>query len=139
MVEKLLSVFFLVISLVYTYYAGDLSFGTFMAPKAGFLPMISGGIAILLALVMVIKPLRSECTGGTVKVNWRKLIFIILGLAAYLTLFKLVGYMMATLIIMVYLLKMMDTPGWMAPGLLSTVIAIGFYFVFEKLLGSKLP
>ena len=139
MAEKLLSVFFLVISFGYVYYAGNLSFGNFMAPKAGFLPLIAGSIAICLALTIVIKSWPVKDTGNTGNVNWRKLIFIIIGLAAYIILITVVGYLTATFIILFYLLKITETPGWLAPGLYSAGIALSFYFVLEKLLGSKLP
>ncbi len=138
MAEKLISVFFLVASIVYTYYAHHLSFGTFAAPKAGFLPVISGQIAIILALILVIKPWAQANMRQAVNINWRKLVFVIAGLLFYIVLFKLVGYLAATFVIMFYLLKMTETTGWLIPGLLSAGVAASFYFIFEKLLGCNL-
>ncbi|MCM0758705.1 tripartite tricarboxylate transporter TctB family protein [Sporomusa sphaeroides DSM 2875] len=139
MAERLLSVFFLAISIGYTYYAGNLSFGSFMAPKAGFLPLLTGSIAICLALTIVIRSWPVKATGKTGNVNWRKLIFIIIGIVAYIIIMQLAGYLAATFIILFYLLKMAETPGWLTPGLFSAGIALSFYFIFEKFLGSKLP
>ena len=138
MAEKLLSVFFLAMSIGYTCYAGNLSFGSFMAPKAGFLPLLTGIIAICLAFIIVIRSWSVQATGKA-DVNWRKLIFIIIGIAAYIIFMQLAGYLAATFIILFYLLKMAETPGWLAPGLFSAGIALSFYFIFETFLGSKLP
>ena len=139
MAEKLLSVFFLIISSIYTYYAANLSFGNFTEPKAGFLPMLAGSIAILLSSALVIRSLAGQCPVKTSAISWRKLAFIVIGLTTYIILLTLVGYLAATSIIMLFLLKMTDTQNWLVPGLLSAGIATSFYFIFERFLGSKLP
>lgn len=139
MAEKLLAGFFLIISTMYTYYATDLSFGQFTQPKAGFLPILAGSIAILLSLPLVIRSFSKQYASNTTTVNWRKLAFIVIGLVAYIILLQLVGYLAATIMILFYLLKMAETQGWLFPGLLSTGIAASFYFIFEQLLGVKLP
>lgn len=139
MAERLLTLFFLVISIMYAHYAGRLSFGSLAAPKAGFVPMIAGSIAVLLALFLVAKLLLQKHMREAVNINWRKLIFIIIGLLVYILLIKLAGYMMATFIIMLYLFKVTETTRWVMPCLLSTGFAISFYYVFKILLGINLP
>ncbi|TWH45564.1 tripartite tricarboxylate transporter TctB family protein [Sporomusa sp. KB1] len=143
MTEKLIAIFFLVLSVTYTYDAFSLSFGSFMAPKAGFMPVIAGSIAILLALVLTISALFQKGCKETGNANadrsGRKLIFLIIGILVYLILFHFLGYRAATFISLFYLLKVTETAGWVYPCFFSAGIAVSFYFIFSELLGSNLP
>ncbi|CQR70811.1 Tripartite tricarboxylate transporter TctB family protein [Sporomusa ovata DSM 2662] len=143
MTEILIAIFFLVLSVIYTEDAFSLAFGSIMAPKAGFMPRIAGGIAILLALVLIISALfRKGCKeAGNVKADskGRKLIFLIIGILVYLILLRFLGYMAATFISLFYLLKVTETAGWVYPCFFSAGIAGSFYFLFSKLLGTNLP
>lgn len=135
--EKLIAIFFLGFSLIYTHTAFSLSFGSFMAPKAGFLPVIAGCAALGLALILVIRAFfQQETSHG---INGQKLLFIIIGIFVYILLLKLAGYIAAVFICLLYLLKVSETGGWVYPSLLSAVTAVSFYFIFAKLLGSNLP
>ncbi len=137
MAEKLITLFFLGFSVVYTYNAFALSFGSFMAPKAGFLPVIAGGMAVALAFVLVINTLCQK--GNRLNISWQKLIFIVIGIFVYILLLKLAGYIAAVFICLLYLLKVTETGGWGYPCLFSAGAAVSFYFVFVKLLGCHLP
>lgn len=137
MAEKLITLFFLGFSVIYTHDAFTLSFGSFMAPKAGFLPVIAGGLAIALALVLIIRSHWRQ--GGRLNINWQNLIFIIIGILVYILLLKFVGYIAAVFICLLYLLKVTETDGWGYPCLFSAGAAVSFYFVFVKLLGCNLP
>ncbi|WP_094606497.1 hypothetical protein SPSIL_046090 [Sporomusa silvacetica DSM 10669] len=143
MTEKLIAIFFLVLSVIYTYDAFSLSFGIIMAPKAGFMPVIAGSIAIMLALVLTISAsFRKGCkeTGNAnADGNGRKLIFLIIGILVYLIIFHFLGYRAATFISLFYLLKVTETAGWVYPCFFSAGIAVSFYFLFSELLGSNLP
>lgn len=141
MTEKLISLLFLLFSITYLWFARELSFGIIAAPKAGFLPTISGVAAVGLAFVLFVKQLLQKQAEdrGTDKINWRKCIFIILGLMLYVTFLYLTGYIVATFILMFYLLKVTETAGWTKPLVISTGISIGFYLLFAMFLGTNLP
>ncbi len=119
MTEKLIATFFLVLSVIYTYDACSLSFGSFMAPKAGFMPVIAGSIAIMVAFVLTISALFQkgckETRNAKDDINWRKLIFVIIGILVYIILLRLIGYMGATFISLLYFLKVTETAGWVYP------------------------
>ena len=137
MAEKLITLFFLGFSVIYTHDAFTLSFGSCMAPKAGFIPVIAGCISIALAFVLVINALWQH--GNRLNISWQKLIFIIIGIFVYILLLKLAGYIAAVFICLLYLLKVTETAGWGYPCLFSAGMAVSFYFVFAKLLGCNLP
>ncbi|BBB91215.1 MAG TPA: tripartite tricarboxylate transporter TctB family protein [Methylomusa anaerophila] len=138
MTEKALSIFFLLFSCTYLFLARELAFGTAAAPKTGFLPTLAGITAVILGMVITIRQLLQKQLAAIV-INWRKLSFVIIGLLCYLILLKITGYIAATLFFMFYLFKVADTPGWILPGALAAVIAVGFYYVFTGLLDIQLP
>lgn len=136
MTETRITGFFLIISIIYTYNACSLSFGSFMAPKAGFLPVIAGCLAVALTLVQLMLCMRKKSEGG---IQLRKLVFIIIGMIVYILLLKFAGYVFAVFISLFYLLKVTETEGWFFLCLFSAGTAVGFYVLFGILLGSNLP
>lgn len=139
MIEKILAGFFVVISLCYLFFANQLSFGTVDAPKAGFLPILSGGLASILAFIALIGHFRQEKEEEPEQVNWRKLALVVTGLIFYIVLLYVAGYVAATFLILFYLFKVTDTVGWRFTGLLSATVTASFFAVFVKLLGIILP
>lgn len=136
MTETRISGFFLIMSVFYTYNACSLSFGSFMAPKAGFLPVITGCLAVALTLAQLMLCIRKESEDC---IHLRKLVFISIGMIVYIFLLKLAGYVFAVFISLLYLLKVTETEGWVFPCLFSAGTAVGFYVLFGILLGSNLP
>lgn len=143
MSEKLVVIFFLVTTTLYTHSAFQLSFGCLQAPKAGFLPVVTGCIAVTLALSLCIATLfrkgRRKAANIPNDINWRKLLFLIIGMIGYVILLNLIGYLLATIVILFYLFKVAETEGWVFPCLFSVGIALSFYVVFYELLGTNLP
>jgi len=139
MAEKIVSGFFLIFSLTYLFFAQDLSFGTLGAPKAGFLATLAGFIATALSLATVVKPEPQQKKDMVDGINLTKVLFVAIGLLCYVAILDVVGYLAATFIIMIYLLKVTDTVGWIIPICLSMAISLGFYVVFKNYLGIYLP
>ncbi len=139
MAEKTLSFVFLLVSIGYVWAACDLSFGRMNAPKAGFLPVISGSIAIFLSAIIIGRLMLKKQIKAASQVNWRKLTVVVFGLLCYVALFVYIGYTATTFVILFYLLKVTEMPGWINPCLLSAGIAGSFYFIFAVLLGCNLP
>lgn len=136
MMEKVVSRLLLLFSLVYFVLARQLSFGAFAAPKAGFLPVLAGSTALVLAAILAAGPRQPA---PPVFTSWRKLLLVIIGLLAYVALFSLTDYMIATFMVMLYLLKVTDTAGWLYPCLIAAVVAGGFHWLFGSLLDINLP
>jgi len=139
MIEKILAGFFVAVSIIYLFFANEYSFGTVDAPKAGFLPNLAGGAAVILAFIVLIRQCRSKTREVLEQVNWRKLAMMVTGLVFYIVLFQVAGYIAATFIVVFYLFKVTDTVGWVFTGLLSVTVTASFYTVFVKVLGILLP
>lgn len=144
MIEKSLSIFFFLASLGYLFCANDLLFGSFAAPKLGFVPLMTGVAASVLALIDMIGVIRKKSRARDTQdtqpqVNPKKVILFSLGLAAYVALLNFVGFLPASIVVMIYLLKVTGVQGWVKPVIISALVAGGFYVVFEKLLAVMLP
>ncbi len=139
MAEKVLALFFLLLSLIYLFLGRELAFGALDSPKSGFLPTLVGITAAVLAFIIAGKPGRPRTAKNPAEENWTKFIFVVIGLLIYLVILNFVGYFSATFIIMFYLLKVADTEGWLIPLAVSAGSAAGFYLLFGRYLGVYLP
>jgi len=139
MTEKIITLFFLLGSIVYLYLAGQLTFGTLQSPRSGFLPILSGVTAVVVALVLMFNQLRSKKSIPKNNVDWTKFIFILIGLLFYITIFNVIGYFSATFIFLFYLFKITDTTGWLLPLMMAAGSSTVFYLLFKYYLAVTLP
>lgn len=139
MAEKIVTLFFLLGSMVYLYFAQQFTFGTLGSPKSGFLPNLAGMTAILLSLVLLYKHFKSRKASAQEKVHWTKFIFIFIGLLFYISFLKILGYFAATFMLLFYLFKVADTVGWLVPLVVSFSSSAIFYFIFTNYLSVILP
>jgi putative tricarboxylic transport membrane protein len=139
MAEKIMTLFFLLGSIFYLFFAQQFTFGTLESPKSGFLPTLSGITALLLSLILLYKQFRSNKSPMQDKVNWTKFIFIIIGLLFYISVLNIIGYFAATFIFLFYLFKVADTSGWLMPLLVSLSSSAIFYIIFANYLSVTLP
>jgi putative tricarboxylic transport membrane protein len=139
LVEKGVSIFFLIFSIGYLFCAREFAFGVLVAPKAGFLPTIAAITAIVLSILILVKQAIDNQIKKPDSVHWRKLFFVTIGVLLYVVLLNVIGYFAATCIALFYLFKLSDTQGWLLPFLIATITATVFYVVFQVLLGTQLP
>ena len=139
MANKALSAFFLLLSLAYLYFAREMSVGSLGSPKSGFLPMVTGTGASVLAFINFISVLKKAPGSAGMQRALKKLVLFCLSLAAYIVLLKYAGYLFATFIVLFCLLKVSETKGWVIPLIISAGVAAGFYFTFGYLLGVVFP
>lgn len=139
MAEKVITLFLLLGGLVYLRLARQLAFGTLTSPKSGFLPVLAGAVAVLLALALVIRQWRSPKPPPQSKVNWITFSLISIGLLFYITLLHIIGFFVVTFVFLFYFLKVADTPGWCVPFIVAAGSSTVFYLLFERYLAVTLP
>lgn len=139
MTEKIMTLFFLLGSIVYLRLAGQLTFGTLQSPRSGFLPILAGITAVIVALLLVFNQLRSKESIPKDNVDWTKFIFILIGLLFYITTFNIIGYFTATFIFLFYLFKIGDTKGWIVPFMMAAASSTVFHLLFKYFLAVTLP
>ncbi|EIW16295.1 MULTISPECIES: tripartite tricarboxylate transporter TctB family protein [Pelosinus] len=139
MIEKIISLLFLISSLTYLYWAQEFTFGTLSSPKSGFLPNLAGVTALLLSLLLIFRQFQSKKTTNKEAVNWIKFLFILIGLMFYLMILTIVGYFVATFLFLFYLFKLADTSGWRVPLAISFCASSAFHLLFTYYLRVALP
>ncbi len=122
-----------------------LGFGSFSQPQAGFMPVLAAVLLAVLATADLIsgiaknwnqeKPDREVWAG----INWGKLIITLLILIAYTVLFSTLGFIIATVLLLVVLFRLMEPRPWVTVvgGSLATTAL--FYLIFKVGLESQLP
>ena len=139
MTEKIITLFLLLGSIVYLYAAGQLTFGTLQSPRSGFLPLLAGVTAFIVALVLLFNQCQSEKPLPKNNVDWAKFILILIGLLFYITIFNIIGYFTATFIFLFYLFKVADMTGWIMPFMMAVGSSTVFYLLFKYYLAVPLP
>lgn len=139
MMERSITLFFLLGSMVYIWEANKLAFGSLLSPKSGFLPVLAGLTAIGLSAAILMKQCKEKTAKRAAKTDWMKFSFIIIGLLFYVTLLNVIGYFVTTFIFMIYLCKVADVAGWLTPLLIGAGVAMSLYLVFEQFLAVTLP
>lgn len=135
-----MSIFFFCFAGLYLFFALGHAFGTPASPKSGFLPTIAGLVGVGLAGIVVVRQfLRRQEDGADEYLGRHKMTLFVLGLLSYVVLIKIAGYLPATFLLMVYLLKITETVGWFFPIVVSAGVAVSFFIVFQHFLGIVLP
>ena len=122
-----------------------LGFGSFHQPQAGFMPVLSGLVLGLLALIDLISGLlnrwKTEKDDRTIwtNIHWGKLLLTLALLVAYTVLFTSVGFVITTVLLLIFLYRAMERrPWWVVLG--ASVVTTGlFYLGFKVGLDSQLP
>jgi len=118
--------------------------GTFHVPGPGFLPfwaaVILGTFSIILVATSSLKK------GSQAKIRdlwrnseWKKVIWALCALFLYLLALPRIGYLIATLGLMVFLLSIIERSKVWIQGLSAFAIALASYVIFFILLDIKLP
>lgn len=139
MTERIITIFLLLGSTIYLLVAHQLAFGSLQSPKSGFLPMLTGIIAVLVAIVILSTTLHTKKATTEKEVDWTRFLFLIIGLVFYIMIFTIAGYFSGTFIFLFYFFKISDTKGWFLPLGMAFISSSVFYIIFKYYLAVTLP
>jgi len=126
-----------------SYESYRLGLGTVYEPGPGFLFFWTGVVVAILALVVVIKAFRAELEQGQeplfTKASALKAVFVLLALFLYGAFIEQIGFIIATLMLFLFLLGVVEKKGWLYASLVSVAVTALAYLVFETGLQSQLP
>jgi hypothetical protein len=142
--EYLSSIAIAVISFLACAGAVKLGAGQIGSPGPGFFPLVLGGTTGILSLIILFNKLWKKkkftvaqsrvSAGGVIKVAC-----ILSALVAYGLFVEKIGYVLITLIIFGFLLKVAGAKKWSFVVGGAVVVAVGSYILFSSLLGVSLP
>jgi putative tricarboxylic transport membrane protein len=116
-----------------------LRLGTPTEPQPGFFPFTAGTILVILCVILSVKAFSGRSEGGEAFGElWRPGLLII-GLLAYSIVLDVLGYVIATLLLSAVVLRVLDTKrGWKL-AVISLLLSVGTYLLFDRLLDVSLP
>ena len=122
-----------------------LGFGSFQQPHAGFMPFLSGLVLGLLALIDLVSGLvarwKDEKTDHEIwgNIHWGKILLTLAVLSVYTAFFTTVGFTLSTILLLLFLFRVMEPKPWWVVLVSSVVCTVLFYVGFKIGLDSQLP
>lgn len=122
-----------------------LGFGSFHEPQAGFMPFLAGLLLGVLSLLDMASGWKDRWKGAKEdreiwsKINWGKLILTMGLLFVYTFLSPVVGFVLGTFLLLLFLFRMMEPKPWWTIFLASLATTGLFYLVFQIGLEGQLP
>jgi putative tricarboxylic transport membrane protein len=116
----------------------NLKFGSFSGPKAGFFPVILGGLLIVLAGILLITTLfkREE---GLPPTNLRKILPIFASMIVYGVFVEIAGYLISTFLWFSFFQFLLEPKAPIKALSFGAIASFGSYALFKLLLQGQLP
>jgi len=117
---------------------------TSFAPSTGFLPMWLGVLMAILSVLLIVNASLREGDSPRESVFPRgkalaAVLLFLAGLAAYIALLEVLGYLSATVLLTAFLLRFVMRAGWLRTLLVSVSASIVLFVIFQVLLHVELP
>ncbi len=113
--------------------------GSATEPQPGFFPFVGGVLLLVLSSVLLVQALRGRGIGSRAFGELRRPAILIAAMVVYVIILEGVGYVIATIILSAVILRILETKSWWALAVVSLVLSIGSYLLFDRLLGVTLP
>jgi putative tricarboxylic transport membrane protein len=142
--DRISGLFWLIFSLFMSYHSYKLGMGTLHQPGPCFVFFWTGIIIALLSLTVVLmsfgKRSPEEAKGLIFeKGNTTKVVLVLVSLFLYGVLMERLGFLIVTLLLFLFLLGIIEKKKWLFTVLVSLIVTIISYLVFEVGLQSQLP
>jgi putative tricarboxylic transport membrane protein len=124
--------------------AGSLKYGwgALDSPGPGFLPFFSGAAMAGFSAITLLRSLRKgwsplgEAWKGT---RWLRPAVVTACLLLYAAFLRDLGFLIATVLLMIYLYRLLEPAGWKETLFAALATTVGFYLVFQTWLQAQLP
>lgn len=122
------------------YESSKLPFGTVRSPGQGFFPWWISSVIVALALLLMLQALTERSTtarGGAGRIA--KVALLLVVLIAYTFLLDLLGYLLCTFFLVLFMLREIDRQRWTIALGMAAMTAAGSYILFAIWLSVPLP
>ncbi len=131
--------FFACVGIGVTIGALRLGLGRAVEPQPGFFPFLSGVALAVLSAVLLFEAWIGRSAGTQAFGNLWRPSMIVMGLVVYVLIFDLAGYIVATIVLSAIVLRVMETKKRWILAVMSLILAVGSYVLFDRVLGVLLP
>jgi putative tricarboxylic transport membrane protein len=138
------SLFWLVIGIGIVLCSLKYGFGSLHEPGPGFITFFAGAILIILSLSLFFSSFRDQKARTRLQTLWAgldpgKVFYVILLLVAYTFLLKPIGFLISTFFLLFLLFRVKGTYRLKSIFLMSLLVTVGSYIIFEIWLKAQLP
>ncbi len=142
--ERISSVFWLCFGLVACIESYRAGLGTLHMPGPGFLFFWSGVVLCLMSLIILIPAWagrKNEKVGETIfgEKFPRKVVLVPASILVYAILMEPLGFIPATLLLFLFILRMVEKKGWLFAIWVSVLVTAAAYMIFDVWLQAQLP
>ena len=139
------SLFWIVLGAGVCYGAYDLELGAFSNPGPGFIFFWAGLAIVALSLALFIRAIKDEAVPGELKrvfwmeIRWSKIVTVMGALLSYAIIFTKLGFILSTILLLIFLFKAVEPQGWTKVILGSLITTFIVYVVFHLWLRVSFP
>jgi putative tricarboxylic transport membrane protein len=133
------SVVFLALGVGVCIQAARLGFGSVLMPEPGFFPWIGGVTLVVLSTCLFVRSLGSRAAAAAADGDWTPPALLLAVLVVYVPLLEPLGYPVATTGLCVVALRILKTRRWSVTLGVSAALAVGTFYLFNRMLGVELP
>ena len=144
--DQISSIFWLIFGLAVIFRSYQIGPGALTNPGPGFLSFWSGVILCGLSVLVIFRGKLDQRVGAGGKISqlwsglsWPKSAYILSALVAYVLVFKYLGFMVSTALLLVFLFKGIEPETWLRATSSSILISVIIYILFGIWLQVQLP
>lgn len=142
--DKITSLFWFCLGLFITLRSIQIGLGSLSDPGPGFIFFLSGFLLCLLSVVVFLAAYRGKIEDEEKSISWRgirwkKMMFFIISLLIYTYFFETIGFIVSSLLLMLYLFKGIEPQKWSIAIMSAILTSIATYAIFVLWLKCQLP
>jgi putative tricarboxylic transport membrane protein len=143
--DRWLSLVWMALGLGQCFESWRLGLGTVSEPESGFMPFVLGLVIILLAGLLFLESYvawkHAPARKGSLwaEVHWRRILWVSLLLLGYSLLLPKIGYLVATFLLTVFLLRGAEPMKWVTTLVIGFLTSVITYYVFGVWLSVPFP
>ncbi len=117
----------------------QLPLGTFRHPGPAYVPVLLASLLLLFAVLILLTAGRAPKLSSLRWTEWRHALAILIGCVFSVLAIERLGYRLAMLLMLGFLVKFVEKHGWALSLIFSFSLSFGSYFLFYTLLRVPLP
>lgn len=142
--DRISGSFWLVFSIFVSYQSYKLGLGALHQPGPGFLFFWAGLILAALSLTIILKSFRMTAPAEKKETIFRtrnisKIVLVLISILIYGLLLESLGFLIVTVFLFLHLLGVVEKKKWSFTVLVSLIISVAAYLIFDVWLQSQFP